>query len=114
MQRSNQRVAGADSSSEDAFAAAFAGVGVGVGVPDDIMLEDQDVEEVVTRRNEQEPDLTLDNIRDHIVAHATFRSYIGDLAHFLKWVMQNKRMWLTDYGITHLADIETRRETETA
>lgn len=63
--------------------------------------------------NNNRNDLTLDSIRDHIISQGTFRSYIGDLTHFLKWVMLNETNWLTEYGIARLGDLETRRETET-
>jgi hypothetical protein len=126
-------VAGADSSL-DAFEVAFlAGVAVADPPPlatttqeelqqdennnieddniEDDNIEDDDENAVVV--DGEYNALTLDNIRDGIVSQATFRSYIGDLFHFLKWVMQKNRLWLTDYGVTQIADVETRRETET-
>jgi hypothetical protein len=56
--------------------------------------------------------ITLDTIRDSIVSAKTYASYIGDLGHFLKWVALNEYAWLTEYGGTRLAEIETRNEDE--
>ena len=76
MSRSNETTRGSavDSSSEDAFAAAFAGVGVDAAPVVQVQEDDveDDVGEVTIIRNDPELELTLDNIRDHIVAQGTF------------------------------------------
>jgi hypothetical protein len=84
--------------------------------PEDIIPPEQ--EAAAEQHNQGETannnEITLDTIRDQIVAPATNRLYIGDITHFLKWVMVEENGWLTEYGSTRLAELEVRQENESA
>lgn len=78
----------------------------------------QEEEGIVAQEEEEQQQrplgsiITLDSCRDQIVSSRTFKSYLGDIFHLLKWVEQNENGWLTEHGRNQLAVISTRREDE--
>jgi hypothetical protein len=65
--------------------------------------------------NRQHRHVTLNIVRDSIISANTYRSYIGDLIQFLKWLLEQPLLmeeWLTDYGRSQLIIIFQRREDE--
>lgn len=75
-------------------------------------IESADIEEDEASQNNDFV-VTIANIRDGIISNKTSQSYLGDITHFLKWVISNEADWLTDYGKTALADVFVQREDET-
>jgi hypothetical protein len=57
-------------------------------------------------------EVTLDILRDQIVAKRTFMSYMGDIFRFLKWIEEHENQWLTAYGRSGLASLSVRCEGE--
>jgi hypothetical protein len=69
------------------------------------------------RNNRRYPNnnLTLNNIRDSIIAKNTLRSYVGDLVQLLDWIetQDDIQDWITDYGRAQIAAINVRHDNET-
>ena len=65
--------------------------------------------------NNNEINLTLNDIRDSIIAKNTLRSYVGDIVQLLDWVQTQDDLadWITDYGRAQLAAINIRNDNET-
>jgi hypothetical protein len=55
--------------------------------------------------NRQQRRVTLNVVRDSIISANTYRSYVGDLIQFIKWLLLQPQLmeeWLTDYGRSQL------------
>ena len=50
--------------------------------------------------------ITLEGVRDSVVASATLQAYMGEIIKFLVWCVGNKPNWLTDDGRDQIAHIQ--------
>jgi hypothetical protein len=55
-------------------------------------------------------EVTIDDILDSVVSANTLQAYVGDISHFLQWVLINEDTWLTDNGREKLVNIFVQRE----
>ena len=109
------------------FAEAFATVPVPLGIDDDlvqdhvepvqippgIFLEDTDEIEVLVPVQEPHQNvLTIEALRDGIIASKTYKSYLGDISALLQWALKNQNDWVTTYGNTKLAEVYVWKEDE--
>ena len=60
----------------------------------------------------EQGDISLEQIRDGIVATKTYVNYISDIVQFIKWAMVNRPAWVTEHGKGRLQYIFTRSEGE--
>jgi hypothetical protein len=61
--------------------------------------------------NNNRNEITLETLRDNIVADNTSKAYIGDLATLLMWINDNEPEWLTPHGRRELSAL-TPEESE--
>jgi hypothetical protein len=56
------------------------------------------------------PALTIGTIQDNVVAANTFRSYLGSIAHLLKWIVVEQSSWLTLHRTWLVQQLQTSNE----
>lgn len=78
--------------------------------PGEVPIHDN--EEVEEDNNPIHGLVTVQTLRDNIVAPRTLRIYTSDLQHFLRWLQVNENQWLTPYGNEQLATIVVQQEDE--
>jgi acetylornithine deacetylase/succinyl-diaminopimelate desuccinylase-like protein len=61
-------------------------------IDNDVEVNDDDDDEYINKDR-----VTIDRLRDNIIAPNTYKAYSCEIKIFFKWMLENEPSWLTDY-----------------